>query len=448
MQSERKVHFSDHQLWAMILPLVMERLMLLLVGMVDSVIISYAGEDAVSGVALVNQFNNLFMMISTAMAAGGAVVVSQYIGNRQKQQANRAGSQLLMFSAVFAIGFMVVVALFDTAILGLLFGKVEPAVMTACIIYLRITLFSYPAQAIYDAGAALYRSMGRTSVTLKISVVSNLINLVGNIVMVFCLKMGVAGVAIPTLVSRVFSAVAITLLCLNKSNKVHYSARDVFMLDWPMLKRVWGIALPNSVENGTFNLVKITVTTFIAGFGTYQIAANGIGQNLWNIANVCSNVMGPVFITVIGQCMGAREIDTAKYYYGKLLKTNLLLSVAWNLLVLACTPLVLHFYAVSPEAKALVWQATLVHNLCNALISPFAMPLGAGLRAAGDVKFTMSMAMIASVVVRLSLSQLLGVTLGFGLLGVTVAMVCDWIFRAIMYYARLRSGKWQRFAVI
>lgn len=432
----------------MILPLMMERLMLLLVGMVDSIIISYAGEEAVSGVALVNQFNNLFMMISTAMAAGGAVVISQYIGDRQRENAHCSASQLVLSATAFSLVFLGVVAVADRQILRLLFGKVEPGVMNACIIYLRITMFTYPAQAIYDAGAALYRSMGRTAVTLKISTISNLINLVGNIILVFFLKMGVAGVAIPTLISKLFSAAVITALCLNRSNQVHYRGRYLFPPNGAMQKRIWGIALPHSVENGTFNLVKIAVTTFIAGFGTYQIAANGIAQNMWNIANTCSNVMGPVFITVIGQCMGAREIDTARYYYSKLLKTNMVLSVCWNLLISALTPLVLYFYAVSPEAKLLALKVILLHNLFNTVLSPSAMPLGAGLRAAGDVKFTMTHAMISSAVIRLILSQVLGVWLGLGLVGVTLAMICDWAYRAVLYQYRLRSGKWQQFAVI
>lgn len=432
----------------MIIPLFMERLLLLLVGVVDSFIISYAGEAAVSGVSLVNQLNNVFIMISNALASGGAIVISHYIGDRKKEEGNRSASQLLLLSVCVSLLFLGGIWTFDTQLLHLTFGKVEHDVMEACMIYLGISVWSYPAQAIYDSGAALYRSMGKTKTTMNISIQSNMINVVGNIIGVFVLHMGVAGVAIPTLVARIYSAAAITILCFQKENEVHYQIRDLFHFDHAMLHRIMRIALPNSVESGVFNFVKIAVTSIVAAFGTYQIAANGVAQNIWSIANTCSNVMGPVFITVIGQCMGAHEPDTAEYYYRYLLRMNLWLSFGWNALIAAATPVLLYFYALSPQTKMLILQVVLVHNFFNTFISPSAMPLGNGLRAAGDVRFSTKTALISSVIIRLSASWFLGQYLGWGLMGITLAMISDWSFRAICYRLRLRSGKWRRQTVI
>lgn len=202
--------FDNKALRKMIVPLFLEQLLLLLVGIADTLVISYAGESAVSGVSLVNQFNTVFIFLFTALASGGAVVVSQYIGRQDTEKAGESASQLLLFSGVFSVLLAAGVLLGGRALLRLLFGRVEEEVMAACVTYLRISAYSYPALAVYNAGAALCRSMGKTKVTMNISILANLINVAGNLMGVFILRAGVAGVAYPSLFSRIFSASAIT----------------------------------------------------------------------------------------------------------------------------------------------------------------------------------------------------------------------------------------------
>lgn len=206
----------------------LEQLLVMLVGMADTVVVSYVGEAAVSGVSLVNQFNTIFIFLFTALASGGAVIISQYIGRKENEHAGEAASQLLSFSTLFAAAVALLVLIGNEKILGLMFGRVESDVMAACITYLRISVYSYPALAIYNAGAAIYRSIGKTSVTMYLSVVSNIINVIGNIIGVFVLKAGVAGVAYPSLIARTFSAVAITMLCFGTQNEVVYRSRWIF----------------------------------------------------------------------------------------------------------------------------------------------------------------------------------------------------------------------------
>ena len=214
--------FTNKELKAMIVPLFLEQLLVMLVGMADTLVVSYAGESAVSGVSLVNQFNTIFIYLFTALASGGAVVISQYIGRNENDCAGETASQLLLFSTVFSVFIAVFVLIGNKGMLRLMFGKVEDSVMQACITYLKISAYSYPALAVYNAGAAVYRSLGKTSVTMYLSVASNIINVVGNIIGVFVLRAGVAGVAWPSLIARAFSAVAITLLCFRKKNEVVY----------------------------------------------------------------------------------------------------------------------------------------------------------------------------------------------------------------------------------
>ncbi|MDE6213098.1 MAG: MATE family efflux transporter [Lachnospiraceae bacterium] len=445
---EGQMPFSGKDLQKMIIPLFLEQLLVMLVGMADTLVVSYAGESAVSGVSLVNQFNTIFIYLFTALASGGAVVISQYVGRNENDSAGESASQLLLFSTLFSVIIAVLVLVGNQSMLRLLFGRVEDSVMQACITYLRISAYSYPALAVYNAGAAVYRSLGKTSVTMYLSIASNLINVVGNIIGVFVLRAGVAGVAWPSLIARLFSAVVITVLCFQKKNDVVYRARWIFRWDGELMKRILHIAVPNGIENGIFQLVKVALSSIVALFGTYQIAANGVAQSIWSMAALAGVSMGPAFITVIGQCMGNRDVEAAEYYFKKLTKITLLLSTAWNLLIFLLTPVFLQFYALEPQTKQLVIWLVLIHNVFNAAAFPFSGALSNGLRAAGDVKFTMYVSIASTILGRLVLSYLLGITLDMGVIGIALAMVCDWIIRAVIFFRREKSGKWKAFQVI
>lgn len=440
--------FSDESLKAMIIPLFLEQLLVMLVGMADTLVVSYAGEAAVSGVSLVNQFNTIFIYLFTALASGSAVVISQYIGRKANEDAGKSASQLLSFSAVFSVLIAVLVLIGNEGMLRLMFGKVELSVMQACITYLRISAYSYPALAVYNSGAALFRSMGKTSVTMYLSAASNIINVIGNLIGVFVFHAGVAGVAYPSLIARTFSAVVITVLCFQRKNQVSYGFRWILKWNGDLMRQILKIAIPNGMENGVFQLVKVALSSMAALFGTYQIAANGVAQSIWSLAALAGVAMGPVFITVIGQCMGNRDIKAADGYFKKLTRITLLISAAWNLLIFLLTPLVMRFYALEPETKRLVILLVLIHNLFNAAAYPFSGALSNGLRAAGDVKFTMYVSVISTIAVRLLLSWVFGIALHMGVIGIAIAMVCDWCLRAVLFFWRQKSGKWKAFRVI
>ena len=439
--------FSNKQLKDMILPLLMEQFLLMLVGLADTMVVSYAGEAAVSGVSLVNSFNTIFINLFTALASGGAVVVSQYIGRRDMKMASESSSQLLMVATVFAVVISIPVLIWKVPLLKGLFGKVVPDVMEACKTYLRISVYSFPALGIYNAGTALYRSIGKTSVTMKISIVSNLINVAGNLIGVFVFRAGVAGVAYPSLIARTFSAVVITLLCFREK-EVRYVGRWIFQWNRELLKKMLSIAIPNGVESGIFQFVKVALSSVVALFGTYQIAANGISQSIWSVAALISVTMGPVFITVIGQCMGAGDIRQAEYYFRKLTKVTVCISVAWNTLIFLITPLLIKIFAVSRQTGQMILYLVLIHNIANAVVFPFADPLGKGLRAAGDAMFTMGISLFTTIGVRLILSILLGIVLDLGVIGIALAMCLDWTVRGVIFWIRFRQGKWKTYRVI
>ena len=448
IQKPERLPFSNRDIQKMIVPLFFEQLLVMLVGIADTFMISYAGDAAVSGVSLVNMFNTIFLYLFTALASGGAVVVSQYIGSRNREKSTDAAGQMLMLITGISVVFMGAALIWNRQLLGLLFGSVEEPVMEACVIYLRISAYSFPALAVYNAGAALCRSMGRTKVTMQISLWSNGINIIGNAIGIFVLHAGVAGVAYPSLIARLFSAVAVTGLCLSRKSAVFYRMRSIFGWQRDMIRRILRVAVPNGVENGMFQLIKVALSSVTALFGTAQIAANGIAQSFWSLAALVGVAMGPAFITVIGQCMGAGDIRAADYYFEKLYRITLWLSVLWNALILAATPLILLLYPLSREITGLVFQLVLIHNVCNAVLFPRSGAFANGLRAAGDVTFTMYVSVLSTVFCRLVLSIVLGIWLNMGVIGVAVAMCCDWGVRALCFAWRYRSGKWKRFSVI
>lgn len=440
--------FTNKDLRNLIIPLFIEQFLLMFVGIADTFVVSFSSEADVSGVSLVTSFNTVLIFLFTALSSGGAVIISQYIGSRNEKAASRSAGQLLMISAVISAAMAALILVFHTQLLRLLFGKIEADVMTACESYLWITTLSLPFLAIYDAGAALCRSIGKTNVTMNVSIAANVINVAGNCVGVFALDLGAAGVAWPSLISRALSAAAVTAYCFHKKNPVRYRLRDVLAWDGDLLSKVMGIALPNGVENGVHQLVKVALSSMVALFGTYQIAANGVAQSIWSLASIMVLAMAPVYTTVIGQCMGARDIDAANFYFKKLNRITLVLSVLWNALIFAITPLIVRYSAISPEAKELVIWLVLINNIFNGLAYPFAGSLGNGLRAAGDVKFTMIVSITLTIAARLFFSALFGLWLGWGVIGVAIGMSIDLVFRGAIFLWRLKSQKWTQFRLI
>ena len=256
--------FTDKDLKNLILPLFVEQFLLMFVGIADTFVISFSSEADVSGVSLVASFNTVLIFLFTALSSGGAVIISQYIGGKNDRAASRSSGQLLMISAVISAVMAALILLFRTQLLRLLFGRIEADVMAACQSYLWITTLSLPFLAIYDAGAALCRSIGRTNVTMDISLAANIVNVIGNCVGVFVLKLGAAGVAWPSLISRLLSAAAVTAYCFRTQRPVRYALRDVFAWDGGLLKKIMGIALPNGVENGVHQLVKVALSSMVA----------------------------------------------------------------------------------------------------------------------------------------------------------------------------------------
>lgn len=445
---EERKRFSNTALKNLIYPIIIEQFLALLVGIADTLMVSYVGEAAVSSVSLVNQLNNVFIMVFTALASGGAVVASQYIGHKDRKRGTQTASQLIMVTGLISVLMMGVLLLWGRQIFGVLFGKVEPDVLDSGLVYLRISAYSFPFLAVYNACAGVFRSMGKTKTLMVVSVIMNAINVAGNGLGVFVFQAGVAGVAYPSLISRGFAAVAMLILATNKESPITIQVKQIFSWKPRIISRIFYIAIPNSIESGLFQIAKVALSSIVASFGTVQIAANGVAQSFWAMAALFCIAMGPAFITVIGQYMGAGDKEGAEYYMKKLLRLTYLGGAVWNLVFFLITPLLLRLYSLSSEAVRLVMILVLLHNIFNALFCPTGFSVSNGMRAAGDVKFTMCASIFATVICRTALSVVLGVWLELGVIGITLAMICDWGIKAFLVLLRWRSGKWKAFQVI
>ena len=432
----------------MIIPLMIEHLLQMIVGIADTMMVSYAGEATVSGVSLDTMIYTIFIYLFTALGTGGAVVVSQYIGHREKKNSDRAASQIYFIAGVISLIAMVFMLIVGRGLLGIMYPTVEPEVMEACRTYLWIVTLSFPANALYNAGAALYRSMGRTRTTMYVSFGMNLLNVAGNAIGIFVLHAGAAGVAWPTTISWYFAAILMTALCTRKKAEVTLVIKDALKPDRQMVSRISRIAAPNAVENTLFQLARVLLGTLTATFGTAHIAANGIGQTIWSLSASMCVVMVPIATTVIGQCMGAGDIEATEWYMKKIVRLSLLLSTFWNFFILALVPLILPFYSVSAETKHLLWIVVIIHNVFASVAQPFSHPLSAGIRATGDAKFTMWAAIFSTIVCRTLLSFILGLWMKLGVIGIAIAMGLDWCIKGTICVIRWKSGKWKTFKVI
>ncbi|MGN0243400.1 MAG: MATE family efflux transporter [Lachnospiraceae bacterium] len=440
--------FSSVQLRRLIYPLIIEQVLAITVGMVDTVMISYAGEAAVSGVSLVDMINNLLINIFAAIATGGAVVISQYLGYKDKTKASRAATQLITVAIVIAVGFMFVAMLGNRPILRLLFGSIEADVMKSASTYFLISAWSYPFLAVFHACAAIFRSMGNAKISMKISVGMNLLNAVGNAIMIMGLSMGVAGAALSTFISRVLGAVVLLAFAMRKENEVKVNYKRIFSWEHDMVRKILHIAIPSGIENGIFQLGRVLVVSIIALFGTTQIAANAVANSLDSMGCIAGQAMNLAMITVVGQCMGAGDKEQAIHYTKKLWKITYMITIIVNVLILLSLPWLLKLYSLSAESYRYAYILVMIHDGIAMFLWPTSFTMPNALRAAGDVKFCMFISIFSMIIFRILFSVIFGIGFGWGAIGVWIAMALDWIFRCVLFTWRFVQGKWLEYKVI
>lgn len=436
--------FSRKDLVKLVVPLMIDQFLQVFVGLADSIMVARVGEEAVSGVSLVDTVMLLIINIFVALATGGAVIAGQYLGKKDPANGCKAAAQLLNFTFLSSIVITLLGYLGQDLILHGVFGQIEEEVMYNSRVYLLIVLSSIPMIALYNAGAAIFRTMGNSSIAMKTSLLMNSINICGNAFLIFVMRRGVEGVAIPTVVSRFVACVVILCLLNRQDGLLHIPHPYPFKLYWSMLKRILYIGVPNGMENSMFQLGKIAVLSLVSGLGTASLAANAVGNNVANFAILPGMAFGYALLTVASRCVGAGDFNQVRYYTKRMMMAEYACLIVMNILVVLAMPLVVSIYNLSDEASAYAAKILLYHSACVVTIWPLSFTLPNTLRAAADVKVTMILSILSMWIFRFGFSYLLVLEFDMGIFGVWVAMTIDWAVRAVCFVIRYRGSKWQK----
>lgn len=436
--------FSNKSLVKLIIPLIIEQGLTILVGMADGVMVASVGEAAISGVSLVDMIAAVILVLFSALATGGAVITSQFLGARDMEKARRSAGQLILMAATLGLVIMVPCLLFSEQLLMLCFGAIEADVKEAGLVYLRITALSFPFLALYNAGAAIFRSVGNSKVSMQVSLVMNVINVVGNAFCIFVLHWGVAGVAVPTLVSRMVAGVYMMAKVAKPDVTLRPTKAGLTSIDHKMMGNILRIGVPSACENCFFSLGRLIVASMITLFGTSQVSANAVAGNIDRLGIIIGQAMGLAMVTVVGQCIGARDEQQVTYYTKKMMLWSYLLQGASNVLILIFMSQLVGFYgALSGETRELAMRLSTIHAGLAIIFWPVSFVLPNALRAANDVKYTMWVGIGSMLVCRIFGSWLLCVHFGWGATGVWIAMVADWVCRTSFFVPRMVGGKWK-----
>lgn len=442
MSSDNLPLFTGKQLRALILPLIVEQFLGIFVGMADTMMVASAGEAAVSGVSLVDSLNVLLIVLFVALTTGGSVIISQHLGAKSYSDALKSAQQLLLSTTSLSLLMTAIALLGNYWLLHFIFGNIAPDVMGHARIYFFILAFSYPFLAIYNSFAAIFRAMGNSKISMTASLVMNLLNVCGNALLVFCFHMGASGVAISSLISRMFAA-AFLLLMLRRPDQLITLKTYSLQFDTGIIRKLLYIGVPSSIETSIFQIGKLLVLSVVAGFGTSATTANAVSNSLSQFALIPAAAIGTAMITISGQCIGAGAYDLAVSYTKKLLLLSHGILAATNLIMFFACPYLLPLYSLTPETLQTATLLIRVHSIGAIFLYPESFMLTNTLRAAADVKYPMVVSILSMWIWRVGFSYILGIYFHMGVLGVWVAMLSDWLCRSICFGLRFRSGVWK-----
>ena len=448
---EQQQHmFSNRLICSLLIPVVLEQLLNSIMGTADTMMVSNVGSAAISAVSLVDSINVLVIQAFSALAAGGAIVCAQYIGQKNKEKANESARQVLFIITAISVAVSLICLVFQKPLLRLIFGSVEPAVMRASETYFFYTALSFPFIAAYDSAASIFRAQDNTKGPMIISMISNVMNIAGNAVMIWVFHMGVAGAALSTLISRIFCAVVVIIQLRKEREGQEIVVRDYFKIrpDWSMIRRILGLGIPSGVENSMFQLGKLAIQSTVSTLGTTAIAAQAMTNILENLNGIAAIGVGVGLMTIVGQCLGAGRQDEAVYYIKKLCVIAEVIIIISCLGVFALTKPITILGGMEKESADMCFHMVMWITIVKPLVWIMAFIPGYGLRAAGDVKFSMIVSCCTMWACRFCLCVFLIRVMGFGPMGVWIGMFADWTLRGIIFTWRFHSRKWLQHKVI
>ena len=442
--------FNYHQLKRLLIPLLVEQFLIVFFGFSDTFMVSTAGsEAAVSAVSLVDNINVLVNQAFTALATGGSVIAAQYLGKQDRENACQAAEQLFMVTTLVTLVLGLIMAVFNTSVLYLIFGRdLEPEVVQHATTYMIISALTYPFIGLFSAGSAMFRSMGNSKTTMLVSLMMTIVKVALNAITIYFMKLGVIGAAVSTLIARIVSAGLYLYWIKNPYNMIYIPSYRKIRLRPDLIKRILIIGVPNGIENSLFQMGKLLTLNLVTGLGTAATAANAIASSICGLFQLPGNAVSLALITIVGQCMGARQPERAAALTKKLVLISVgMLTITQFMMCLLIDPLLTAFNA-SSSAHELGRNLLFVFAPMTVVIWSISFVLPNCLRAAGDVRATMIISMISMWTFRVGLSYVLVKGMGFGVDGVWYAMYADWLVRAIWFSIRFQRGKWKTLQLI
>lgn len=440
--------FTNRYIFNLTLPLLIETILNVTIGMADTIMVSSAGEASVSGVSLVDSLANLFIFMLSAFATGGAVVATQYMGRQDKEHASSSAKQLIQLAFISALACSLILLLGQDFMMDLVFGSIEPDVDAAASGYFLPIVASLPFLAVLNSANAISRSMGRSRITMVVALIMNTINISGNALFIYVFRLGATGAGIASLISRIIASAIMLTVLYNRNLPIHISKVFKPSLEAPMVRRILRIALPSGVENSIFQIGKILTMSIITSIGTVAITANAVMNSIATVTNIPGTAINMAAVTIVGQCCGAGKYDQAEYYAKKLLGVTYLMLLAISVLIFVFMEPIIGLYNLGPESHALTREVVVMILVQTAIFWPPAFSIPNYLRAAGDVKFPMYVSIASMWIFRVTLARILGLNFSMGLMGVCWAMYIDWYARLLFFIPRFKSGRWKTKRVI
>lgn len=440
--------FTAKELRRLLIPVIIEQFLNSFMGMADTMMVSQAGSTAISAVSLVDAINVLVIQVFSALATGGTIICAQYLGRRDEKAANKAAGQVTLTVAAISLVITLLCVGFRAPLLQVTFGQVEADVMTDSMTYFLITALSFPFIALFGAGSAFYRAGGESKFPMRVSVLSNLLNIAGNAVLIFGFGMGVAGAALSTLFSRIFCAVVIFYFLRKPKQPIVLKNYLSIRPDFPLIGRVLALGVPSGIENGMFQFGKLAIQSSVSTLGTTAIAAQAMTIILENLNGIGGIGVGIALMTVVGQCIGANRKEEAKYYIVKLTFYGELIVLCSCLIVFAITKPVTHLAAMETRSALMCFEMVAAITIVKPIVWTLSFVPAYGMRAAGDVKFSMLYASVTMWCCRVALCIYLIRFQGFGPMAVWIGMFADWTLRAVGFTIRFFSGRWLKKRVI
>ena len=434
--------FSKKDLKKLYVPILIEILLTVSVGVADTMMVSQAGETAVSGVSCFNTIQNFLIALFSAFATGGSVVVGQLLGMKNYERAKNAVKDLMYLTLLVSILLSLSFIGFKEPLLRLIYGESEEAVIASALDYALPILISLPFLASQSSLNAILRVQGKTKTTMWSSIIANIINVVGNAIFILVFDMGALGVGISTLISRIISALILFFASRNKGLQAPLEKILQFRHQGNMMGTIFSIALPSGIENSIFQLGKIVMIATIAQCGTSSMAAFSVLDNIGTFSNITGQAAGQTLMVVGGYAAGAGRFDESRRM------TKVFLAIAYvSMAILAVIILVflkpiISIYSFSQETADLSYRILFEYMFWSTIVWPTSFAFPNILKSSGDVKYTMLVAILSMWLFRVFIARVLGIYMGFGIVGVMWGMYIDWVVRAIAFLIRYKSGVW------